>query len=171
MMDVLAAKHSDRRFLCRYQWSMGARKTESCIRLESSIWAMEIYGIERRIRKIHMVSGSTWYHFDANGWMQNRMVIDREHMASILSSGAMIAGRWQWVNGNAITFDTNTNGYMMANTWVGDSLRRCQWSMDTWKTEADARLESRIWAMEIYGIERRIRKIQMAVSGKYMVSL
>ena len=46
-----------------------------------------------------LLLGNTWYYLE--------------------SSGAMVAGRWQWINGKCYYFDNN--GYMAANTWIGDS--------------------------------------------------
>ena len=78
---------------------------------------MELNG--EYIKSRWLLVGSTWYHFDANGWMQTGWLLIGNTWYYLESSGAMIAGRWQWINGKCYYFDSN--GCMAADTWVGDS--------------------------------------------------
>lgn len=55
--------------------------------------------------------------FDANGYMQTGwLLLDKWYYLE--TSGAMVAGRWKWVNGKCYYFDNN--GRMAADTWIGD---------------------------------------------------
>ncbi|MEI3221943.1 MAG: hypothetical protein V8S01_07980 [Dorea sp.] len=65
-----------------------------------------------------LLVGSTWYHFDANGWMQTGWLLIGNTWYYLESSGAMIAGRWQWINGKCYYFDNN--GCMASDTWIGN---------------------------------------------------
>ena len=99
-------------------WVPGKQKVVSGWKVVSGRWKyMESNG--EYVKSRWLLVGSTWYHFDANGWMQTGWLLTGNTWYYLESSGAMIAGRWQWINGKCYYFDNN--GYMMANTWVGDS--------------------------------------------------
>ena len=62
--------------------------------------------------------GSSWYHFDANGYMQTGWLSLNNKWYYLESSGAMVTDRWRWINSKCYYFDNN--GYMAADTWIGD---------------------------------------------------
>ena len=99
-------------------WIPGKQRVTPGWKVVSGRWKyMESNG--EYIKSRWLLVGSTWYHFDANGWMQTGWLLIGNTWYYLESSVAMIAGRWQWINGKCYYFDNN--GYMAANTWVGDS--------------------------------------------------
>lgn len=98
-------------------WVPGKQKVVSGWKVVSGRWKyMESNGEYAKSR--WLLVGSTWYHFDANGWMQTGWLLTGNTWYYLESSGAMIAGRWQWINGKCYYFDNN--GCMASDTWIGN---------------------------------------------------
>lgn len=98
-------------------WVPGKQKVVSGWKVVSGRWKyMESNG--EYIKSRWLLVGSTWYHFDANGWMQTGWLLIGNTWYYLESSGAMIAGRWQWINGKCYYFDNN--GCMASDTWIGN---------------------------------------------------
>ena len=98
-------------------WVPGKQKVVSGWKVVSGRWKyMESNGEYAKSR--WLLVGSTWYHFDANGWMQTGWLLIGNTWYYLESSGAMIAGRWQWINGKCYYFDNN--GCMASDTWIGN---------------------------------------------------
>ena len=98
-------------------WVPGKQKVVSGWKVVSGRWKyMESNG--EYVKSRWLLVGSTWYHFDANGWMQTGWLLTGNTWYYLESSGAMIAGRWQWINGKCYYFDNN--GCMASDTWIGN---------------------------------------------------
>ena len=98
-------------------WIPGKQKPTPGWKVVSGRWKyMESNG--EYVKSRWLLVGSTWYHFDANGWMQTGWLLTGNTWYYLESSGAMIAGRWQWINGKCYYFDNN--GCMASDTWIGN---------------------------------------------------
>lgn len=98
-------------------WIPGKQRVTPGWKVVSGRWKyMESNG--EYIKSRWLLVGSTWYHFDANGWMQTGWLLIGNTWYYLESSGAMIAGRWQWINGKCYYFDNN--GCMASDTWIGN---------------------------------------------------
>lgn len=98
-------------------WIPGKQRVTPGWKVVSGRWKyMESNG--EYIKSRWLLVGSTWYHFDANGWMQTGWLLTGNTWYYLESSGAMIAGRWQWINGKCYYFDNN--GCMASDTWIGN---------------------------------------------------
>ena len=98
-------------------WIPGKQKPTPGWKVVSGRWKyMESNG--EYVKSRWLLVGSTWYHFDANGWMQTGWLLTGNTWYYLESSGAMIAGRWQWINGKCYYFDNN--GCMASDTWFGN---------------------------------------------------
>ena len=96
-------------------WIPGKQRVTPGWKVVSGRWKyMESNG--EYIKSRWLLVGSTWYHFDANGWMQTGWLLTGNTWYYLESSGAMIAGRWQWINGKCYYFDNN--GCMASDTWI-----------------------------------------------------
>lgn len=96
-------------------WIPGKQRVTPGWKVVSGRWKyMESNG--EYIKSRWLLVGSTWYHFDANGWMQTGWLLIGNTWYYLESSGAMIAGRWQWINGKCYYFDNN--GCMASDTWI-----------------------------------------------------
>ena len=96
-------------------WIPGKQKPTPGWKVVSGRWKyMESNG--EYVKSRWLLVGSTWYHFDANGWMQTGWLLTGNTWYYLESSGAMIAGRWQWINGKCYYFDNN--GCMASDTWI-----------------------------------------------------
>lgn len=96
-------------------WVPGKQKPTPGWKVVSGRWKyMESNG--EYVKSRWLLLGSTWYHFDENGWMQTGWIQLGDSKYYLESSGAMLSNGWHWIENVCYYFDNN--GCMASDTWI-----------------------------------------------------
>ena len=96
-------------------WIPGKQKSTPGWKVVSGRWKyMESNG--EYVKSRWLLLGSTWYHFDENGWMQTGWIQLGDSTYYLESSGAMLSNGWHWIENVCYYFDNN--GCVASDTWI-----------------------------------------------------
>lgn len=96
-------------------WVPGKQKPTPGWKVVSGRWKyMESNG--EYVKSRWLLLGSTWYHFDENGWMQTGWIQLGDSKYYLESSGAMLSNGWHWIENVCYYFDNN--GCVASDTWI-----------------------------------------------------